>query len=105
MNHLDVRVIRGRILRILQLASPFPTDEHTIWLSLQDAKYEVVQSEIPRHMDYLRNKGYVRSEKINHPDFGVVWSHHLTPEGDDLLNGFSPQPDPGISTPPTGHNG
>ncbi len=104
MNHLDDRAIRGRILRILELASPYPTDEHTIWLSLQDAKYEVVQSEIPRQMDYLRNKGYVRSEKGNHPDFGVVWSHFLTPQGDDLLKGYIGS-DPGISTPPTGHNG
>ncbi len=101
MNHIDDRDIRGRILRILEISLPYPVTERTLFLALSEAGYEVLQSEIPRHMDYLRGKDYVESEKKRDKIFGVTWHHKLSPKGNDLLNGYIDE-DPGISIPSAG---
>ncbi len=96
MNHLDSREIRGRILRILELARPYRVTEKTIEYALADAKLQVSPSVIPREMDYLRNKGYIESETAEDQVFGTVWSHKLTGKGVDLIERHLPE-DPGVT--------
>lgn len=95
MNHLDSREVRGRILRIMDLARPYRVTEETIWYALLDAKVQISQSAIPREMDYLRGKGYIESESIEDRTFGTVWSHKLASKGVDLIERRLPE-DPGV---------
>ena len=95
MNHLDSREVRGRILRILDLARPYRVTERTIEYALADAKMQISPSAIPREMDYLRDKGYIESETVQDQVFGMVWSHKLTARGVDLIERRLPE-DPGV---------
>lgn len=98
MNHRnEARIIRGRILKILELAYPDELGEEMLSLTLNDMEYNVSPAVLRGYIDYLEDKGYVECHDIEDRDLRV--SRHvarLTAKGKDLLEG-NIDPDPGVA--------
>ncbi len=97
MNPLMHKEIRLRILRTLHISHPFGVKERIIYLTINDAGYEIRENDIASELVYLREKGYVESErKFSKALREEVRIHKITPMGIDLLEGNLPE-DPGIN--------
>lgn len=102
MNSLEHKEIRYRILRTLHISHPFGVKESLILMTVNDAGHRVAEKDIASEVVYLREKGYIESDKKPSRTLRTeLWFHTITPKGIDLLEGTIP-PDPGISE---GENG
>jgi hypothetical protein len=96
MSLAENKFIRGRILRLLQISYPYPVSEKVLYQSFLDIKLPIGETALAGHCAYLREKGYIESEKLEDYELGVtIWTHKLTALGIDLQEGNAPA-DPGI---------
>ena len=93
------KMIRYRILKILDAGRPLPVGEGLINTILIDADLSATQSEVRRALQYLQDKNYLEVEM---PKRGVSvhWSARLLPTGVDYIENVSME-DPGIARPDT----
>lgn len=96
-NPLENKEIRFRILRTLHISHPYGVKESLILLTVNDAGHRVTEQEIASEVVYLREKGYIESDRKPSRTLRTeIWFHTITPKGIDLLEGNLP-PDPGIN--------
>lgn len=97
MNLLEHKEIRLRILKTLHIAHPYGVKEKIIFLTVNDAGHAISESDIASEVVYLREKGYIDSEKrFSRALREEVRMHKITSKGIDLLEGSLPE-DPGIN--------
>lgn len=93
--HLN-REVRGRIMKILNIDYPTWTGDHLIAEILKDVNYDCSPPQVLVHLNYLAEKGYIRTKKIEAPGFDISRNlAQLTARGKDLLEG-SIDADPGV---------
>lgn len=94
MNNKEAKEVRGFILTILKVQYPSPASDRLISLTLNDSQLDGSLPQIRRHLHYLEEKGYVRTEEGN--ELGIQRTMAtLTAKGIDLLDG-SISDDPGV---------
>ncbi len=92
--------IRGRILKIMQFYYPVEVTERTMLASLNRAGYVLLPTALPRDLAYLRDKGYLESQRRHDKILGDGWTHKITPKGIDLLErNPAVYPDNGVTPP------
>lgn len=95
-NPAEAREIRGRILKILELDYPHEVSSRVIALTLNDISYDVNPAILEGYIDYLEEKGYVSSHKLESEELGLAMRVvKLTAHGKDLLEQSIPE-DPGV---------
>jgi len=95
LNHARSKMIRYRILRILDVGRPLPVGEGLIQEVLVDADLEATQTDVRKAMQYLADKRFV---EINKPRGMPYWEGRLLPAGVDYIE--NPEHDePGIARP------
>lgn len=77
-----VKMIRYRILKILDAGRPYPVGEGLIVEVLDDVDLAVTQHEARKALQYLSDKGYVA---IKEPPGAAYWEARLLPPGVDYL--------------------
>ncbi len=90
-----VKMIRYRILKVLDAGRPYPVGEGLLVEVLVDADLNVTQNEIRKALQYLEDKGYL---KLKQPDNAAHWEARLLPQGVDYLENPS-HDDSGITRP------
>jgi hypothetical protein len=77
---------RGYLLRTLKIGYPGPTGSHLLEVCLLDAGMPVTRVEVEAHLQYLEEKGYVRTSRAKLEITGTpILLATLTPRGIDLL--------------------
>jgi len=86
--------LRGFILSMCKINFPYGCSEELIDKGVNDNQFAASPAILAGHIEYLKEKGYVRVEKISGGGLRrtVVF---ITPQGIDLLEGNIPE-DPGI---------
>jgi dihydroxyacetone kinase DhaKLM complex PTS-EIIA-like component DhaM len=93
---IDVREIRGRILKILNVDYANGANDRTIGLTLNDIQYSVSPAEKDAHIQFLIDLGYVQAEEIENEKLGLHMKVlKLTPLGKNVVDGFVAA-DPGV---------
>ncbi|MBE3574554.1 MAG: hypothetical protein IMW99_03730 [Firmicutes bacterium] len=93
----EARMIRGRILRILDFAYPEGLALTMIGLTLADMEYAVSPALVSGYIDYLEEKGYVETHEAKADELGLSRRiAKLTAKGKDLLEG-NIAADPGVN--------
>lgn len=101
MDPIDHKETRYRILKALHFAHPYGLTERALHSTICSINVEVTESDIASEIVYLREKGYVGSDrKIDKALREKIWIHKVTPRGIDLLEGNIPEGDPGINLQP-----
>lgn len=77
-----VKMVRYRILKILDAGYPYPVGEGLMVEVLADADLRVTQMEARKALQYLSDKGYV---SIEEPKGGAHWEAQLLPKGVDYI--------------------
>lgn len=90
-----VKMIRYRILKILDAGRPYPVGEGLLVEVLADADLRVTQHESRKALQYLSDKGYLA---ITEPPGGAYWEARLLPPGIDYLENPNTD-DQGIARP------
>ncbi|HFD87521.1 MAG TPA: hypothetical protein ENJ35_07590 [Gammaproteobacteria bacterium] len=90
-----VKMIRYRILKVLDAGRPYPVGDGLLVEVLVDADLNVTQHEIRKALQYLADKGYLA---LSQPDSAAHWEARLLPQGVDYLENPS-HDDPGITRP------
>jgi len=92
----ESRMIRGRILKILEIDYPHFVSDRVINLTLNDVKLSAPPAVIGGHLQYLMEKGYVEVSPVVSSELGLSMNMaRLTAKGKDLLEG-SIEPDVGV---------
>jgi hypothetical protein len=92
------REIRGWILRALHINHPEGLTERNIYLALHDIFPGLIETALPSEMNYLRDKSYIKSNKVASELCDEIWIHKITAAGIDLMERSVPA-DPGIELP------
>lgn len=93
LQQARTKMIRYRVLAILQAGYPFPTGEGLIADVLVDADLQATQTDIRKALTYLADKDYLElTTKLDH------WEAKLTSEGVDYLENRDMK-DVGIARP------
>jgi DNA-binding PadR family transcriptional regulator len=98
LKGLEARVIRGRILKILDTSYPDEISDELLKLVLDEVNMSISPAVLRGHIDYLEDneKGYVESRVVESEELGITrLMVKLTAKGKDLLEGSIP-PDPGV---------
>lgn len=98
LKGLEARVIRGRILKILDKAYPDEISDELLKLVLDEVNMNTSPAVLRGHIDYLEDeeKGYVKSRMVENDEFGISrLMIKLTATGKDLVEG-NIDPDPGV---------
>lgn len=96
MQSAKARVIRGRILKILDLDYPNEIGDEVIVEALREGEITVSKAVVAGYLDYLDEKGYVEMREVSDRDLGLSMKMaKLTARGKDLLEG-SIDPDVGV---------
>ena len=92
-----IKMIRWRILAVLNAGRPYPVGETLIADVLTDVDLQTTQSDIRNALQYLADKGFceLTSPPVNH------WEARLLPRGVDFVEYNLPD-EPGIIRPPRG---
>lgn len=77
-----IKMIRYRILKILDAGRPYPVGEGLLVDVLADADLRVTQHEARKGLQYLSDKGYLT---IIEPPGAAYWEARLLPPGVDYL--------------------
>ena len=80
LQHAKVKMIRYRILAILDAGRPLPVGESLILDILIDADLDATMNDVRRALQYLNDKRFV--EIVKHP---THWDARLLPDGIDYL--------------------
>ena len=88
-----IKMIRYRILKVLDVGRPYPVGDGLLVDVLVDADLNVTQHETRRALQYLCDKGYVDIK-----DHGSHWEARLLPKGVDYIE-ISHTEDDGIARP------
>lgn len=86
--------LRGFILSMCKINYPYGCSEELIDKAVNDNQFAASPAILAGHIEYLKEKGYVRVEKISASGLKRTIVH-ITPKGIDLLEGNIPE-DPGI---------
>ncbi len=89
------RIIRGRILKILNTNYPYSAGEELISNILTDAQYNISPPQVHVQLTYLEEKEYIELEFIEVPGVHRRVTAKITPKGIDLLEG-NLETDPGV---------
>lgn len=89
-------MIRGIILRALQVNYPHPVGDQLLAEILLDAQYQVTPHLVSGYLTYLEDKGYIVTEVAEEKTLKIYRKlARLTPHGVDLLDG-NIEADPGV---------
>jgi len=88
------RMIRYRVIAILDAGRPYPVGESMLLDVLTDADLAATQDDVRKALQYLCDKGFVEIE-INERK---VWESRLLPDGVDYLENKNID-EPGIARP------
>lgn len=88
-----IKMIRYRILKVLDVGRPYPVGDGLLVDVLVDADLNVTQLETRRALQYLCDKGYVEIKDQN-----THWEARLLPKGVDYIENPHIKDD-GISRP------
>lgn len=92
----ETRVVRGRMLKILDLDYPNEMGDEVIVEALRQAEMIVSKAVVAGHLEYLHEKGYADVRDVTSRDLGLSMKMaRLTAKGKDLLEG-SIDPDVGV---------
>lgn len=91
------KMIRYRVLKILDAGRPYPVGESLIVEVLDDVDLAVTRLEARRALRYLSDKGYIEVV-IREPQLAGVWESRLLPPGVDYLENPRAE-DAGIARP------
>jgi DNA-binding PadR family transcriptional regulator len=91
------REFRGYILSMCKTNYPYGCSKELIGQAAADMAFAFSPAEISGHIEYMREKGYVRVEELQ-SGRNVREIVKITAKGIDLLNGHIPE-DPGILIP------
>lgn len=90
----ELRAIRGYILRFLDSSSPVWLTEITLRRRLYAVQHLPSQEVLLREINYLRDKGYLKSDerpdgpvRPGEPPASTTWYHTITARGHELLTG------------------
>lgn len=97
MAATETQELRGFILTTCRVNYPQGCSEELIFRTVAGMGFAASPAEIRGHIEYLREKGYVRVEELRHGAISRVVVY-ITPKGIDLLEGSIPE-DPGILAP------
>lgn len=91
------KMVRYRILKILDAGRPLPVGEGLIGSILIDADLDATESDVRKALQYLEDKGFV---EIEMPKRGINshWSARLLPTGVDYIENAHID-EPGIARP------
>jgi len=90
------RVLRGRILKVLEIDYPRELSVDFVALTLSENGFPITPSLLEGHVAYLEEKGYLESRRVGVDEAGIERRViRLTARGKDLLEG-SIEPDPGV---------
>jgi DNA-binding PadR family transcriptional regulator len=92
----EARVIRGRILKILDLDYPREMGDVVIVEALREGEIIISTAVLAGYLDYLEEKGYVETRETSSRELGMTMKMaKLTAHGKDLLEG-NIDPDVGV---------
>jgi len=95
-RRFEARVIRGRILKILDLDYPHEMGDEVIVEALREGEITVSKAVVAGYLEYLHEKGYVEVRDVTSRDLGLSMKMaRLTAKGKDLLEG-NIEPDVGV---------
>ena len=87
-------VARWRMLATIKIGGPWPVNEGTIQLALEDSNHRITQSKLRYELTYLERKGLIDIVKKDGPTWGAV----LTAYGMDVVEYTAAKPD-GVGRP------
>lgn len=80
--------VRLEILELCRMAAPEGVGEKVVRASLKKEGYDMVEEEILRQADYLKEKGLLSAVRIKNPRLGINRTvMKITPAGTDYLEG------------------
>lgn len=96
LNNMEIKIIRGRILKTLKTNYPYPAGSELISNILTDGQYNISPPQVNAQLIYLEEKGYIEMKKAEIPgvDIPRVLAK-ISPKGIDLLE-KNIQADPGV---------
>ncbi len=95
VKNYQPRIIRGRILKVLDFSYPYPAGDRLISQILCDNMYQCTPAELQVHLAYLEEKEYIDLTDVASEELGHRKLAKLTAKGKDLLEG-SIAADPGV---------
>lgn len=87
-------VARWRMLVTIHIGGPWPVNEGTIQLALEDSAHRISQTKLRAELSYLERKGLIEVLNKDAP----TWSAMLTAQGTDVVEYTAAKPD-GIGRP------
>ncbi len=89
-KNMKEKWLRGQILAFLEKQAPESLNAEMLWQLLDLNNYSISDTELLRHVDYLRGKGYlaVKAQRLSEEELGKVFLS-ITPAGTDLVSGFT----------------
>lgn len=97
LEQARTKMVRYRILKVLDAGRPYPVGEGLLVEVLGDADLRVTQHEIRRALQYLCDKGFLEVKEV---DISRHWEARLLPPGIDYLENPMAQ-SRGIARPET----
>lgn len=94
LEKAEREVARWRILVTIHIGGPWPVNEGTIQMALEDSAHRMSLSKLRRELDYLARKDLVKIHDTDKPS----WSITLTALGTDVVEYTAGRPD-GIGRP------
>jgi hypothetical protein len=96
LNNMEIKIIRGRILKTLKTNYPYPAGSELLSSILTDAQYNISPPQVNAQLIYLEEKGYIEMKKAEIPGMNISRNlSKITPKGIDLLEG-NIKADPGV---------
>ena len=93
------KIIRWRILKTLDAGRPVPLKDDLLLDVIKDCDLEITRKGLLRALNYLEEKGYVKTNKKNIHGVGEITESSLTAKGIDFVDYTIQQDDPGIKRP------
>jgi len=82
LEQARTKMVRYRILKVLDAGRPYPVGEGLLVEVLGDADLRVTQHEIRRALQYLADKKFLQVKEVS---VGQHWEARLLPPGIDYL--------------------
>ncbi len=92
------KIVRWRILKTLDAGRPVPVKDGLLLQVINDCDLHTTRTGLLRALNYLEEKGYVRTEKRHIAGVGEVLDASLTAKGIDFIDYTLPD-DAGIHRP------
>ena len=79
--------VREIILRLLQKEYPHAVDSVVLRYAIDSLGYPLLEKEFDGHIEYLKEKGYIKKEVKGHSNMKIVLLS-ISAKGIDLLDGI-----------------